>query len=158
MNIEGTRACHDMVDKLFGKGSIESILLTIAKDIEQGSRREDLCGMLIDCDRSTGQLREDVSLGGSTDQVREFVSGDRYTGQIREVVSREMAEVVLADMREIECLREMLNNASRSIKDCPVDHVPIVCISLDNCGYITAFTALAEVNEHVHRLVRGGDA
>jgi hypothetical protein len=132
MNIEGTRACHDMVDKLFGAGSIESILLTIAKDIEQGSRREDLCGMLIDCDRSTGQVRE--------------------------VVDRVMAEVVLADMREIECLHEMLNNASRSIKQCPVDRVPIVCISLDTCGYITAFTALAEVNEHIHRLVHGGDA
>lgn len=145
MNIEGTQACHDTVDKIFGAGSIESILLTIAKDLEQGSRLEDLCGLLIDCDRSAGQLREDVSLGGPA-------------GQIREVVSREMAEVMLADMREIECLRELLNNASSSIRQCPIDCVPIVCISLDTDGCITAFTALAEVNGHGHMLVRGGDA
>ena len=133
MNIEGVQACHTMVNDLFGEGSIESILLTIAKDLEQGSRLEDLCGLLIDCGKAAGQVRE--------------------------VVSREMAEIVLIDLREIEPIREMLKRASISIKECPVGFVPIVCISLQTDDCLIGFTVLAEVNEHVHRLIsKGGDA
>jgi hypothetical protein len=92
MNIEGVQACHAMVDKLFGEGSIESILLTIAKDLEQGARREDLCGMLIACGKAAGQVRE--------------------------VVSREMAEIVLIDLREIDYQPGVRREAGSGTQTC----------------------------------------